>query len=678
MIISLFMIQKGPCMKEIKGLHLLGAAIVLISSISNVFPLSNNPDIDFTFSGAFKPETFYGKNINLLNNLNASDKIWYARHTLDLNFDLVYGKKTYEQEVGHMYFTIRNKAVWGNPNSISATTAQPIKDVNSVIGSHKHYIPRHIFWIRELWFEFNVSPALGLSFDNKHTFKIGAFSFELGKGIALGDAYAVGPGLLGFYTEFDVDQYAFGAKLSGPFVPEVLTYDLYVAILQNKASSFSDTAEWIYGRAFGRLDCPERGFGQINFLVAARTQWTVFDNERLGSLVIEPYGLYNNDPEQRVQFLADATSKLGTVGLNAEYEGERFALGFDFAQNFGQQQVMGWDRNDIVHGSVFGSLSEITPTKPTAANTFISGIVEQNSQVFFNSPSSKLNVPYVKDSATQKIIDESRDDEILGDGSKKEQQNGQFIGIDPVTGLQMFNGKVRFRNAYNNTYHGWMFVTDGSVWAFGKDLQFSAAAGVASGDENPNFVTKDGTYDGFTGIQEMYSGKRVKSVFLMGGSGKLRRPLAAPTVEQAPSKFASVISGFTNIVFTGVSCNWKPEEAKKKFNVHPNVIAFWQQKPTKAFDLATLKDADYNARTYLGTESNVFFNYNILKDLRFFVVASAFFPGSFYVDIHGKPLDELQQAILARRNNAGDATDMVPNIGTDIAYTFNVGLDYKF
>lgn len=643
-------------MKKNQRLIFLAAAILFVSLAKPTYTISPNSDLEVVVSGAFKPETFYGKNITWLNNTEGVDKIWYARHTLDFNLDLGYGKKTYEKEVASMRFTVRNKAVWGNNNIVQTTTA-PVKDVNSIVGGHSHFVPRQLFWIREAWLKFNLEPALGLGTSNNHSLTVGAFPFQLGRGIALGDAYAVGPLLLGFYTDFDVDQYAFGGKLSGDFVPDVLTYDLYTAILQNKASTTGETGELIYGQAFGRANCQQRGFGHINFVTAGRVQWTVFDQKSLGSLTIEPYGLYNNDPEQSVQFLADASSKLGTVGLNVEYEGERFATGFDFAQNFGQQQVKGWDRNAVMRKNSKGFITEV------------------NSNVSYDSATG-TNVPFIKGSDSQKLIDSSRDDELLGAGSEVEDKNSGFIGT--ADGRSLYNSPTRFRNAYNNTYHGWMFVSDASVWAFKKDLQFSVAAGAASGDENPNTETKDGTYDGFLSLQEIYSGSRVKSVFLMGGAGKVKRPLAIPSNAQAPSRFASPVSGFSNIVFTGFSSNWKPADVKKKFNVHPNVLAFWQQKPTKAFDLKTLNNSTHDARTFLGIEANTFFNYHILKDLRFFLVTSAFFPGTYYSDIRGKPLNAAQLAVLQRVNISGDSTDVIPNFGTDIAYTFNIGLDYKF
>jgi hypothetical protein len=345
--------------------------------------------------------------------------------------------------------------------------------------------------------------------------------------------------------------------------------------------------------------------------------------------------------------------------LAAEYEGDRFAIGFDWAQNFGQQKVKGWDRNSVIKKNVKGT------------------VVVVNSHIHNNSATGD-NVLFVKGSDAQKLIEASRDDEILGIGSQKEKQNGQDIGTDSSTGATLYNDKFRFRDEYTNTYHGWMFVTDAGLWIYKKDLLLSVAAGVASGDDNPNYETIDGSYDGFISLQEFYSGKRVKSAYLMGGAGKARRPLSIPSPTVSSNRYASTSSGFTNIVYAGTSLNWKPEHAKKKFNVFPNLLMFWQQKATKAFDLATKMDSTYDARTFLGTEANIYVNYHLFKDMRLYFVGSSFFPGTYYVDVRGKPINASQVALLNRRNNSGIPMEDIPNIGTDVSYTFNIGLDYQF
>ena len=203
-------------------------------------------------------------------------------------------------------------------------------------------------------------------------------------------------------------------------------------------------------------------------------------------------------------------------------------------------------------------------------------------------------------------------------------------------------------------------------------------AGIATCDENPNNETKDGVYSGFIPLQEVYSGGRVRSTFLLGGAGRLTRPLSAPKSSQAPSKFAQTVNGFSNIVFIGSGLNWEPEDREKPFQVNPNVIAYWQEKPTHKFSAEENRELTCLASTYLGTELNVFAHYMVFKVMKLFAVGSVFFPGTHYRDIKGKPLTSDQQSLLDRLDRTGFSQDRIPNLGDDAAYTFNVGLEFKF
>jgi hypothetical protein len=648
---------------RIKGYLLAAVALQLFSAtLLHAKITATFDDVTFNFSGVFKPETFYGKNVNWLNNDNDFDKMYFSRHALDLMFDLAYGAKTYDEDILKFLCQVRNKGVWGNPESIASTTFSEVNLLGAIKGAHKHGFPRHIFWIRQLWLQFDLARAASLPFKNKHTFTIGAFPFQLGRGIALGDAYAVGPEILGFWSDGAIDQYAFGAKFSGELLPKVLSYDLYTAILQNNSGSLTDTEKRILVQDFGGLENPERGFGKVNYIVAGRLNWTAFDNNWLGRLTLEPYGLYNNDPEQKIEFPADATSKLGTVGLASEFYGNRFEFGFDYAMNFGQQRVRGWDRNIVKENNRDGVVVLINDNA-TATYTNLSGATVTES------------APYVVDkdgkpSEAQKIINTT---------FRNESQNGKGIGIvEPFGYLQAFtagpvelkNSAGRFGNPYVNTYNGWMFVTDAS-YAFGKtkDLQIAVAAGVTSGDDNPNFETKDGSYNGFIGLQEVYSGKRVRSVFLLGGAGRLKRLLSTPesTEIQAPSRKAQAISGFTNLVFCGTSLRWVPKTWEKPFEIHPNVLALWQER-----QIGT-------ARTFLGVETGLFINWSLLKDLKLFWVSSMFFPGSHYKDRMGTPVFTQEEREFVDSNNpTGIKQDRIPGLGNNVAYTFNLGLIYTF
>ena len=445
----------------------------------------------------------------MLNDNNDLDQVLYGRSTLDCEFDSAYGYRKYGYDVAEMKFAIRNKVFWGSPNSIGRTTDSSIRGANAVFGNHKHDIPRLFLWMREVWLRFTLAEALNLSFKNNHDLTVGAFPFELGRGIALGSAYAVGPEILGFYSDYAVDQFAFGAKLSGDLIEKSLAYDAYAAVLQNKSTSLSETGAEIYGQEFGRLLNPARGFGKIHYILAGRLLWKIFDTANLGKLKVEPYFLFNQDPEQKVEYLGDASSRLGTVGFAGEFAADRFEFGFDYAINIGKQHVKGWDRNDVIG--------------PRSRNSywreFNSHVVDQNGK----------QIPFIPGSPAEVIIDTAY---------QNESQNGKLIGVvntsfgDLTPPIDLINSENRFRNPYVNLFRGWMFVADAGHWIYKKDLLISVAAGVASGDDNPNYVSKDGTYDGFIGLQEIYSGKRVRSAFVLGGAGKLKRPMSAPSTNQ--------------------------------------------------------------------------------------------------------------------------------------------------
>lgn len=607
-------------------------------------------DVLLSFSGSFKPEMFGGVNTGLLNKNNIGNKIWFMRHTLDFSLGISYGEETFGSSIIDSKFNIRNKGIWGNPESITRTVEATIKDVDVVEGAHRHAIARHIFWMREGWLEFDLSHFLGLSFLNEHSFKLGFFPFQLGRGISLGAAYAVGPELLGFYNDSAVDQFAPGGLLHGDILENKLSYDLYAATLLNRSTSISETGAAILGQQYGRRETPQRGSGKINFLIASRLNWDVFKSDMYGKLHVEPYVLYNKDPEQKVQFRGDSSSQLGTIGMAVEYTQDVFEFGFDYAFNLGQQRVKGWDRNTVTKENRDGRAIFI--------NTHV---LDQNGD----------KLPFVRGNEAQQLIDCSPQDE---------SENGKVIdtvdeNVGFVTGpVTLINSETRFRNPYTNKYEGWMFVTDAGVWAYKKDLFLSASAWIASGDSNPNEETKDQQYSGFLPLQEIYSGTKVLSAFF----GRITRPLSAPTTNQAPSRFAQVTDGFTNLVSCGFSAKYEPQDVKTPYRIFPNALAYWQEKPTNKFDAKSGKELDALASTFLGVELNIFSHWMLVKDLKLFFVGAVFFPGAHFRQIKGKPLDAAQKRQLDRLDRTGFDEDRIPNLGADTAYTFNLGIEYKF
>lgn len=616
----------------------------------------NLGNLEFRSQIKFRPESFYYKNSNLLNNLNRLDKLIVSRHNIDFNFDLLYGKEFFGYDVSEFFMTFRNKGVWGNPESIAQTTEVNLKILEAVFGEHKHFISRHIIWIREMWLKLCINNAFGLSFENKHYFTLGAFPFELGRGISLGNAFAVGPRALGFYSNNVVDQYAFGFKFAGDVFAKKLNYDFYGAILENKSDVLANTAAKVRGQEFGRRRMQERGPGVINFIVAGRMRW--YPIQEPGSRVIfEPYILYNNAPEQRVEIDASANSKLATLGLAGEHYFSDFEFGFDVARNFGHQKVRGIDRNQVEFENRNGVVTLV------------------NSRVRDTTVNGPRTI-YVPNSPAQGLINTSAQDA---------SQNGQPIGV--ANGTTLVNDANRFRNPSVNTFKGWMAVADAAYKFDPKgDLKLAATAGVASGDENPNqdlnnpnASNVDGDFKGFIGLQEIYSGYRVRSVFFLNGVGRAPRPLSLPASPDVVDRLPTVVSGFTNIAFVGSGLHYHADYCNRTFNVNPNILAYWQQKATKAFDRTTGRSfPDKFARNYLGLEANILFDATLLDSCKIYAVSSAFIPGSHYTDIKGTPLTRDELKLIDRPDATGITNDLNPLLSDNIAFTINVGIEYRF
>ena len=312
----------------------------------------------------------------------------------------------------------------------------------------------------ELWLQLSANDILGLPFCNLHTFTFGAFPFELGRGIALGTAYALDPSDLGFWAEPGIDQYAFGGKLSGDIVKEQLVYDLYGAILNNLSDTFDNTNQKIRGQEFGYREDQARGFGIINYVVAARLIWLPKFAGKT-KMRVEPYILYNHNPEQRVEFIGDAKSDLCTIGIAGEFEfGTNFECGFDTAYNFGKQTVYGWDRN----------LIRLENRAGTA--------VIVNSQVRQAPPGE---VPNARRSPLALKVTENQN--IINLSAQAGEENGKVIGTNALGTL--INGLHRFTEPSFNKYRGMMIVYDMGYYIWKPDVKICATFGLATGDRKP-------------------------------------------------------------------------------------------------------------------------------------------------------------------------------------------------
>lgn len=622
-------------------------------------PLKKEPfkwffgDSSLEFASRFRVEGFFGRNLTLLNNENGGlDEILVpAKYTYDIAAIYGLGCKSRGYDFVRMKAAIRSKGTWGAPETIASTDDSVVKDVDVVFGRHAHTINRHILWIREVWVEANLGDMFGLPLRNKHTFMAGFFPFQLGRGIALGDAYATDPDLLGYYSPSAIDQYAPGAKLTGCLGSgEYVGYDLYAAILHNKSNTFNNVNMRIRAQQFGHRFNQARGFGVINWLLATRLRIYPFKEEHY-KLYIEPYVLYDDEREQKIEFAGDANMRLGTFGCAMEATLGDVELGFDFARNVGRQYVHGWDRNVI--------LKEIRNGTFVAVNSDVRAI---------NS--------IAPDVAGERALFLKSNQAVIDTSTQSQCENGKQIGDSNLK-----NSNDRFNNPFHNDFEGLMVVGDIS-YNFCSSIKSSFGAGFATGDVNPNRDLDDlndsnfnGKFKGFIGLQETYTGTRIRSAFLLSGASRIPRLLSFPS-NGVTDRFPESNTRFTNLIFVG----WSADIKRSNWNINPNILNYWQDIPTRIF---VKKNPDSlgnerNARTWLGTEFNLFADVRLCNDMRMFFVGSLFMPGTHFKDIKGLPLSAEQERFLNKRNRTGIDVDRVPVVGDDLAYTINIGIEYKF
>ncbi len=614
-----------------------------------------NGDFEASIIGKIETETAFDKN-GILFNSNIPDKLFANKTKIDISF--LTKTPTCQSKV-----TMRNKVVWGNHKTIFTDDAW-LKDLDGPAVSHFHNIGPNMLWVREAWVEADMSKICKMTDVLKQTLTLGSFSFSLGRGIALGDAYSVNPSLLGFFQDNSVDQYAWGAKLSGGLIKDFMSYDLYLSVLDNKSTSLRETTLPTQIKAYGTSDtAPWRGAGQISFVTAARFMITPMIAEAT-KLSFEPYVMHHHDPEQKVEFFCDAKSNLNTAGFACEFMAAGFELGFDCASNFGSQYVKGWDRNYINNVNTGGYSSYV-----------YSDVYSVDPKV--TTPTAADNVLYDPANSAQKAAVANVPPAAYSNGAQ-------------ITGTTLYNSLTRYRVPYTTKFKGFMWVGDLSYWLIPKDLVLSTTWGIATGDQNPNANLKDpndasvdGNYKGFIPFQELYSGKRVQSFF--GMTSLVTRPL---NITNTGDDFAVTVDNFSNLRFWGMGIKYTPQKAKSKWNVNPNILLYWQDVASNTFDISIGKTTNTPASKYIGAESNIFFGVALTENLSLTGGIGMLVPGQHYTDIKGKPttasqrsaLNAALKALAATPPSVGPVTNIenLPLVGNDTAYSVSIAMGYAF
>lgn len=632
------------------------------------------------FSADLRPTYWHGSNLELLNSANKSDQYSFFEYLLDSSFMLNNKFNTGDFNPLNIQATIRLKGIMGNVGQYTQTTETPIKiGVAMTESEHSHSINRLLLWARELWIKYCFSE-----FDPNQFFQIGFFPFKLGNGITLGNAHSMGTTIPGQYNYQAIDQFRPGILLSGSFLHEWLTLQLYTGFITTKSDTFSATASFTNAQNLDLYNKPERGPWKKDFVVAFQALFEPYRQENRDSTVtVNPYLLFNNNNDAAIEFASDSELRIYTPGIAVNYEKNGLSFSFEAAKNFGHQQVKAWDRNVFINSSA----------------TF------QNH--LFYVPSGTAGVTFTdNDFATNGVADP--DDFELSTlllnptTTAQNYANGEKFAIlntDDTTYTFFKNSYSRFRKNYTNKLDGWMLY--GDIKYTGQNFSVGAAAACISGDNNPNdseekimltrltsgitYQDVSKTYKGFVGLEQLFSNKTITSYFILE-SRKMNRPLCASHKLTQPM--------LTNLVFFGLHGGYHTIFKDKKLEAQCNLLSFFQYKKT-------LKDYNYHLTDalsinhtssyqtdaaqlldyHLGIEINGSIHCEVAPDVSLFGTCALFIPGNYYNTAQGKYIPIATQIKLQGSDFSGieDATSRYNiTLGKESAVLLCAGISAQF
>ncbi len=656
--------------------------------------------IEIAFTGKERIEITAGVNNKYLNsnNMNLDSYFIPGKSTTDIGIMASAGKNSgYDKNVITLGIDLRSRSTWGKPQEVGKTTTSNITNSGISYGAHNHTIGIPVLYLRgvDLTLDLNELICNIPSSYPIQRFKLGFFPLEIGRGISLGAAYLVSPDVLSYAPVDVIQEFAPGFMLYGTIdTKKTIDYRLYIGIIKNLSGSSSDLIEKIKINHYGSDIYPYRGTGVFNIVSACQVDWKYNSLDNNKKTIVSPYIILAHEGAGKVSIPEDSINNLLTYGIefSAEDTKNGWDIDFEFAKNIGSQYVFGIDTNSL-------NFEQRTCEIENNSNTSI-GVIT-NSQVTFQGYNDKFAAN--PESITTDIIDKNTT--FLGETSKRQAainkvyknsiSNGTIINLSEE-GYSLKNSESRFRDPYQNIFTGTMAVFDvaKNIMIQDYNVKLAFAIGYASGSENPNksLVKKNdhinnGTYNGFIGIQEIYSGKMVRSAFLMSGAGKMPRVSSIPAVilDNDGSiieavEYPSPISGFNNLIYAGSSLNFIHESPTYNWKWNPNILFYGQPDARKIYSQYAIEKLNKeNIDPFLGTELNLFLEIisKNFEGFKVFLVGSIFLPGQYYKDLAEIPLDKNQLTYLNAKINS-KSTTFQPTLHNDTAYYLNIGLEFKF
>lgn len=610
--------------------------------------------------GSFNNEYTIAKNVVFLNN-NLPDEVGYFRGTFDLEGDYTAGHERYGHDAIKLHSELRYRGYWGNiwAGQKSGWTEIQIADAKNE-AKHEHAGEKPMPWMRQIWAAVSIDALARLENQGTHILKVGWFPFSFGRGIALGDSYGNNKNFLGVYNR-PSDYAPAGILYSGRVYEGQLGYDVYFTQFEDRSVTVKDTMA--QGKAHLLSATPNKAWnGHDNDDVLFGAQVTVIPSmsDDYGRAKIAPYFLYNAAKDKEIERTFDAENNLFTTGCMFDYNRGGFEIGGEFAFNLGTRKMHGIDRLRVIakrrsDGIPYNVYEGIKRVNSDGSDT---GVADDK-------------YPVVTDTLKATL---AANNQRTTEGTFT--SGGYYYKNYTTAGGDSFN---RIRHSQANPYKGWMLVADMAYAMSRPGLKFAVCGGWVSGDALPE-EGSNREYKGFVGLNESYSGTRVKSAIFMD-SRTVKRPLTFDETNKYAA-FKNEDESFSDLRFAGFSATFIPEKFKH-VSFMSNTLLFWKDhrtgKPTidagngSVTSVSTTEFLDQ----FYGTESNLILHADILENLTLKIIGGAFFPGRYYFGIKGLGLKQAVTDALSIEDVQGiDNTQY--GMGKDTAFFFRTGLTYRF
>jgi len=668
-------------------------------------------DVDVSLQGRVRQDWIGYEKIYTLRASNA-DQLSAFRTKACVDFVASYGKQRFGKSAADAMLRLTNYGYWKAESyympfvEVADPTASPqTKAINLLTYVEEAWVNLHFgtfFEAYDNWFSYKKHPV---------SLKVGYFPYTLGRGISLGD-YPMHIPYLGWqsYNYDDTRSNHPGILIHG-YINKDISYDLYYSKRQELSISRSLTWKTVHDRRTDRT-YKFRGIAKDRELWAASMDFN--HDKRWGKLHVQPYLLYVDSPELQIEFEADSSARLGTVGMMTKYQKGRFTMNVEVAGQFGHQNVYAIDRNEQVvetdldgrqilrHTHVFYGDNAATSENMAPVN---GGALVANVNSFANRggicPDTGNKTPSV-----------TKNGDLLQGGSvyvlpyaDSGSLNSHDIYNSNVT------GNARFRNNYRLDYRGFMGAVD-MKYEFEKvPVIIAATATYISGDKYP-FNSECGCskrYKAFLPYGDYdYIGKYVYSQVVLDA-----RKLPRPTDISYRHGYAfNNVKDTSNLAFLGLGTTWHPFEDKNKLMFRTNLLWFWQTATLKKWNKACPLPYDGGRESYLfqgdktwthdsigiwstgssgicgkdyyrkgwkscddasrmlGTELNFEVQYRPVRNCIFLAQLGCFIPGDLYKDLDGQPNE--------RTKDGPQAASGVYGLGHDPVWRGALSLDYRF